>query len=356
MSEALAGMYDVEISAAGVTVVSAPSRVVMLQPVVLDNAQFLSQSRTVMEGGTLKLGVQVRSGTPPFDYRWMRNGQVMASGGSANMIPELTVPWSDVSLAGSYSVSVVSAAGTVSSGSVWIGEVRRPAADNFIIERSLTNGQLLQGSKLTLTVKPKTVGGAVVPSNIQWRFNGALLRNGWLVSGGTTAALVLENISSSAVGEYQAVLRNDAGEAVLTESVAFGRVPVQKLGELAPLTVVQGDTVRWSAFEAEGEAPKYRWLKQGVTDTVGTSAVLSLGSVKASDAGLYELTVSNDLVSDSTKTLSFASSSARLRVLSPIDFKKLTVKSGTLVIPGTTVEINRSTPPLSSQSGSRSPS
>jgi hypothetical protein len=362
MAEGRAGVYDVVVSAAGASVTSAGSRVEMFKKAAIDNARFVSQARTIMDGGALELSVQVTEGTPPYSYRWLRDGkQLGGENGSVSGADtdNLTVQWSARPLAGLYRVAVGRLVnGTIESGSevlsdpVLISEVRKPDEKNFEIvpwvdgkESAVgagLNALLRQGSQLVLRVRQKDSG---VRPAVHWRFNGALLREGTMASGVSTGTLTIRDFATSLEGDYEAVLRNDAGEAALKAQVFFAVKPVEKLSELAPLTLMHGDSLRWSAFEATGGGTlRYSWRRQGSSVEVGTSSLLNLGTANASHSGSYTLTVSN-LVSGSA-TLSAVSSSSQLRVFSPLNFERISLKVGSVsagvLRAGTlTAELNR---------------
>jgi hypothetical protein len=351
MSATQTGVYDVVVTSGSFSSTSNARKVEILKAIDLDKDQFLRQSRTVMEGGSLQLSVQVKDGTPPYHFQWIRDGVVVKVGSVGDESPErLTVGWGELSqggsygVAGSYSVSVASVVnGTrdslseVNSGSVWIGELRKIVAGSFEIVSSVANKEvaagslstaLLPGSAVSLSVRAKAgASSAGVPASYQWRSKGTPLIDGAQFSGVKTRTLTVKSLSFDLAGEYEVLLRNDAGEVTLSQPVVFALDPVRKLGELAPLTVMAGDPVRWDGFGVEGGSLNYRWLRQGTLAVAGTSSVLTIGSAQPADAGTYTLMVSNTLSGGGT--FSVESSSARLRVLSGIKFERITLRAGT---------------------------
>jgi hypothetical protein len=324
----------------------------MVRQVVLDDEQFRMQTRSVMEGGTLELSVQIKDGTPPYSYTWTRHRaggvlEELKDGGfvTGATTGKLRVEWNG-SLAGAYSVSVgrtvdgVLVGNRVSSGSVSIGEVLRPKESDFSIKVSLEGDALVQGSTLKLTVQSNE-GAALagLPRRYQWRLNSVLLREGSLFSGADTEALTIKGFNANAVGDYEVVVRNDAGQATLKRAVGFSMTPVRKLSELASMTVMQGDRVEWEAFRLEGGGTlNYMWVKAGTGNVAGGSSALSFESVKTSDAGTYALTVSN--------AISAASSAARLRVFTPPVFENIRLMQAS-VVSGTQQSVTLSEVPLS---------
>jgi hypothetical protein len=195
MSAADAGVYDVVVkpgdsSITNISSVSTGRRVDLIKNILLDVG---GQARTVLDGGSLQLSVQVKDGTPPYSFRWKRDGVPVESGSlvSGETSDTLTVRWGafaqggSVSVAGSYSVVVnsrlpVMSNGTVSSWvstgneaeseKVWIRELRKPAKENFKIVPSVVNQALTPGVELKLTVSAADeVGAAALPPSARPR-------------------------------------------------------------------------------------------------------------------------------------------------------------------------------------------
>jgi sugar lactone lactonase YvrE len=177
--------------------------------------------------------------------------------------------------AGSYDVVVSSPYGSVTSSVVTLGVVLPPA-----IVRQPQSQWVALGSNATLSV----AATGTAPLDYQWYFDGAPLQ------GQTNATLTLAAAYLTNAGSYDVSVTNLYGSvtssvATLTVSVITEQPVSQSLGA--------GSNVTFSVTTV-GEAPySYQWFFDGSQLPGQTNSALSLSGVDWTNAGSYEVVVSN---------------------------------------------------------------
>jgi uncharacterized delta-60 repeat protein len=130
------------------------------------------------------------------------------------------------------------------------------------------------------------------PFTYQWRKDGASLNDGGNVYGAHAPILTLFNVSGADRGAYSVIVSNGLGSVT---SVAATLGVVDPLITLQPINQLTnaGQTVVFRA-SAIGTPPlSYQWRKNGASVPAATGTSLTLTNVQWSDAGLYDMTVSN---------------------------------------------------------------
>ncbi len=155
-------------------------------------AQPLGQS--VALGGTATFSV-VANGIPPFSYQWRRNGAVLAGATAAT----LAVTGARSVDAGSYSVAVTSAAGTVSSTVATLTVTPPTGAPAVLVEPIDVVARA--GARAVFTVG----AGGAAPLSYQWRKNGTPL------TGATSATLGFAAAQAPDAGSYSVTITNALG-------------------------------------------------------------------------------------------------------------------------------------------------
>ena len=155
------------------------------------------------------------------------------------------------------------------------------------------------GSNAIFTV---TAAGAA-PLSYQWLFNGTnLLADSGQFSGANSPVLTISGVQPANAGGYAVVVTNSAGavtSAVATLTVAPSPVAPSITTQPAGQSVTAGANVVFNVA-ANGTAPlAYQWQKNGTGLNNGgnisgaSTSALALASVQASDAGNYQVVVSN---------------------------------------------------------------
>jgi len=161
------------------------------------------------------------------------------------------------------------------------------------------------GANVTFTA---AASGTPAPT-FQWRKDGVVL------SGATSAALTLTNVTSANAGSYSAVATNSLGSATSSSALLIVN-PAPPL-DVAPaitaqpqsVTAVAGSTVALAVVATGTPAPTYQWRKDAVALPGATDATLVLPSVTATNAGTYTVVVTNSVGS--------ATSSSALLIVNP---------------------------------------
>jgi hypothetical protein len=282
--EASGGDYAVVASNEAGAVTSLAATVRVLVP-ALQISVPLPQSVAVMSGSSAALGVGWM-GPSSTAFQWFRNG-VAVSGGTSATLQFSPAKGSD---AGLYRVTLRAGTAVVTSGTVNF-TVNVPVS---IFNQPEPAVAALQGKPVTLRVS----AAGTPPLSYQWYLNGTP------ISGGTGASYTIKEMGAVSAGTYKVEVRNGFGrsdsETSRVSLVAPPAVTVQPVGqqfvnELAGLTL---------SAAATGTAPLgYQWRKDGAPLVGGTSAVLSLQTLREQDAGFYDVVVSNAAGSATSRSL-----------------------------------------------------
>ena len=185
-----------------------------------------SQSATV--GDSVSLSVAA-SGSAPLGYQWKKGGSDVA-GATSSTLAFASVQLAD---AGSYTVVVSNSAGTVTSDAAVLTVSEPPAVAPTITTQPQSQTVTLNGSA-TFTV----VATGTAPLAYQWKKDGAA------ISGATTAALALTNVTAADVASYTVVVTNGAG-SVTSEAATLSlssSLPVTSFNLTGFATVGSGTT------------------------------------------------------------------------------------------------------------------
>ncbi len=245
-----------------------------------------------LNGGGLAVFSVTATGTAPLSYSWLRNGSPLSNNGriSGATTANLAITNLTATDAGSYSIVVTNAAGSVTSSAATLLVIAPPA-----ISSQPSNVTSNVGSSVTLTVVAQGQGSL----SYQWLKNGSPLTDGGNVSGSTATILNLTGIANGDAGSYQCIVTNGSGSVTSTAATLTVIVP-PTIGS-QPLS----QTLNIGAFavfntSASGTAPlTYLWSKNGIPLANGgrisgaTSANLTIANVAGVDAGNYSVSVTN---------------------------------------------------------------
>jgi hypothetical protein len=133
------------------------------------------------------------------------------------------------------------------------------------------------------------------PSSIQWHLNGQP------VSGATNAALHIPQVGFEHEGSYFVTISNYLGLATSAEAqlTVLPQKPVRIFDSIRDRMVEEGSTVMFSVTTA-GTDPQYQWFKDGVPIPAATNSSVLLTAIRAEQEGVYTLTVTNQVSSEST--------------------------------------------------------
>jgi hypothetical protein len=149
---------------------------------------------------------------------------------------------------------------------------------------SQPQGQIVHAhTNVHFTVTAAGVG----PLAYQWAFNGSD------ISGATSSALTISNVTPPALGNYSVTVTNIFGR-IISSNASLSMYPFLTV----PFT---GAIANWGkdatlSVEAWGTGPlSFQWFKDGLALTEATNQVLTLHSVQSTNAGLYSIVVSSAL-------------------------------------------------------------
>ena len=226
------------------------------------------------------------TGMPALTYQWRKNDAALADRGefSGTQTPTLTITDVTGADSGSYSLLVSNPYGSSVSRAAALTVV-----DPMIISQpvSQTNGAF---ATATFNV---TVASSVVPG-YQWFKGKAPLVHAGNVSGSQTASLTISNALAANDGGYSVLVTNRFGRitsVVATLQVFDPFIATQPTNQFATI----GQSVVFNVSPAATAPVGYQWQKNGTNLVGATLASLSLSSVQRSDAGAYDVIVTNAL-------------------------------------------------------------
>lgn len=232
-------------------------------------------SQTVSFAGTATFTVSA-VGTGTLFYRWKFNGNDISNATNST----LALPNVQPANAGSYSVVVSDAAGSLTSASATLTVLSAPA-----ITQQPQSQSVNAGANVTFSV---TASGSV-PLSYQWKFNGSD------IAGATGATLSLPNVQSASAGDYTVVVSNSAGSVTSASAALTVLIAPAITQQPQSQTVTAGTDVIFSVI-AEGSAPlRYQWKFNGndIVTLSATTRTLTLINVQSLQAGDYTVVVTN---------------------------------------------------------------
>ena len=269
------GVYTVEASNTAGTVTSSAATVegsstpfaIVTQP----------QSREVVLGAAATLEVGWRGPSLPA-FQWYRNN-VAVSGATSALYSFSAVKGSD---AGDYKVVLKSGTVTLTSNTAKL-TVNVPAS----VFAQPEDVAAALGTPVTLKVSAT----GTPPLTYQWYKDDVLL------SGGTSAVYSIAAVKEGDNGAYRVEVSNIAASNVRSESAVVSVLIRPTLrAELPALRALNLGSAAAFSVNADGSQPlSYQWRKDGVPIEGGTAATLGVAALKESDAGSYDVLVSNRL-------------------------------------------------------------
>jgi hypothetical protein len=260
------GTYSVVVS--NLVSVAAASATLSLQVAPAITNQPSSQMVAVGDTATLTVGA---SGQPAPSYQWFWNGQPVGTNSAT-----LSIANFQATNTGDYEVVVSNASGAVTSAVATLTVPSAPQLTNEPVSQIV-----VAGNAATLTAGAT---GLPLPS-YQWLFNGQPI-------GTNSATLVISDFEAAKVGEYEVVVVNGSGS--VTSAPAILSLPIAPLitnqpeGEL----VIIGETTSLTVGALGTPALSFQWLCNG--QPVGTnSAMLTIANFQSTNAGVYQVVVSN---------------------------------------------------------------
>ena len=271
-----AASYSVIVANAASSVTSsAATLTVLIAPAITSQPANVS----VVQGNPASFTVTA-SGTAPLSFRWLKNG-VAISGAISNVLAFSAVTTND---AANYSVAVTNIVGSIASSSATLTVLVPPA-----IVTPPAAASAVAGGSATFTV---TASGTA-PLGYQW------LKNGAAISGATSAALTLANVTTSDAASYSAVVTNAAGSVTSGGAVLTVQLPPAIVTQPANQFGALGSSITLSVT-ASGTGPlSYQWFNAGGALADGgnisgsASNNLAIAALTTNEVGNYFVVVSN---------------------------------------------------------------
>jgi len=265
-----AGSYWVVVSNPYGTVTSATAVLtVNVKPTI--TAQ--PQGQVVAVGSSVTFAVGT-AGTTPMNYQWKKGSSAIA-GATASTY---TIPYAQTTDAGSYSVVVSNAAGSVTSSAATLSVKIPPAITTQPVSTTVTAGK-------NATFKVVASGSATL--TYQWFFNGAA------ISGAASATYTVTAPQSASAGTYSVIVSNTVGSVASFGAILTVNNPVVITAQPVSQWLTVGSPVTFNV-DVTGTAPfTYQWRRNSVAIAGATSSSYTIPSAQTADAGNYTVVVTN---------------------------------------------------------------
>ncbi len=175
--------------------------------------------------------------------------------------------------------------GGLNNGSTWFVE-------NIVGPPIILNQPVNCTNLAGTAAKFRVVAAGSDPMSYQWFKDAVPLTEGSNYLGTQSSTLAVSNVLRADAGGYSVVVSNVFGSA--TSLVATLTVTDPIIADTFTTEyVTAGDTVAFDAKAKGSEPLRYQWRRNGLDLTNIMSGVWTLTNVQPADAGLYEVTVSN---------------------------------------------------------------
>ncbi|HQM37981.1 MAG TPA: immunoglobulin domain-containing protein [Candidatus Bipolaricaulis anaerobius] len=230
-------------------------------------------AQTACVGGKVTFSVTA-AGKAPLSYQWKKDGTAISGATNATY----TIGSVAAGDAGSYTVVVTNAAGSITSAAAVLTVNVPPTITAQPAAQSACPGKSVLFS-VTATGTP--------PLSYQWK------KDGTTIAGATTAIYTIPAVTNADEGTYTVVVTNGCGSVTSTPAaLSLGAAPTIT-SEPTAQTVCAGQPVEFTVA-ATGTPPlTYQWLKDGGEIGGATAATYTISAAASTDAGAYSATVAN---------------------------------------------------------------
>jgi hypothetical protein len=139
-----------------------------------------------------------------------------------------------------------------------------------------------------------------LPLSYQWSFNGTNLTNSMHIGGATNAALTISNVVAGDAGGYQVEVSNSHGSVISSNATLTAVFPAAVTGQPVSQSVLLSSNVVFTVSATGTAILKYKWyfngspLADGGRVSGSSTTNLNLANAQSSDAGAYQVVVTND--------------------------------------------------------------
>ncbi|MDB6017904.1 MAG: hypothetical protein JWR19_2393 [Pedosphaera sp.] len=208
------------------------------------------------------------------NFQWLKNGTNIPGATASSY----SIPNPQSTDAGTYSVKVSNAGGSVTSSPASLTVLAPPG-----ITSQPQNQAVVQGQGASFSV----AASSSAAMTYQWRFNGTNL------SGAISSTLTLTNLQPNQIGNYAALVANSYGS--VTSAVATLTVYVAPSIQTQPQNqaISRGQSFTLSVAP-NGSAPfSYQWNLNNSPVAGATASSLTLSNAQMNAAGSYSVVVTN---------------------------------------------------------------
>ena len=267
------GRYDLAVSNRAGSVTSEPATLVVTlgTPVALPPAIAQPPASLAIPAGSAANFAVAVTGTGPYSYVWMREGQAQPVGNDPILAFAVVQPGD----AGRYQVRVTNTVGTVLSAfaELTVGPSSGTAVAPAIVTPPVAVA-VLPNAQAVFAVGATGSG----PLAFQWR------RDGVDIAGANAAVLTIAAATSNDAGQYSVEVRNGAGVT------ASAPVPLVIIGapqittQPAAASAAEGASATFSVG-ASGSALRYQWTRNGVAVAGATASTYKTPALVLADSG-----------------------------------------------------------------------
>ncbi len=227
----------------------------------------------VLEGGSVTFAVD-GVGVGTISVVWRKDGSPVPGGN----LRFLTLDELEPEDAGVYDALLTDECGTVVSAGAVLDVEFAPR-----VTSSPQSGPACVGQTLMLSV----MADGTAPLAYQWR------KDGQSLSGETTPSLSVASFEASDAGSYDVVITNAFGSVTTGGAMITSAVTPTIVSQPSGAFRCERSTVVFEAVAAGTEPLIYQWRKDGTPIDGANHSVLTLSAIEMSDAGFYDVVVTN---------------------------------------------------------------
>jgi hypothetical protein len=153
------------------------------------------------------------------------------------------------------------------------------------VTRPPVGAVLAVGRSLQLTVE----ASGSPPLTFAW------YKDGTALPAQTNSVLLLENLQAEQSGIYDVDITNPVGQVRSAAATVRVLVPPTIVHAPDSRSVTAGSALHWDATVTGSEPLQFHWSRNSVPLPNAIASILDLAAVQPADAGLYQLTVSNEV-------------------------------------------------------------
>ncbi|MDD5453466.1 MAG: immunoglobulin domain-containing protein [Candidatus Bipolaricaulis sp.] len=230
-------------------------------------------AQTACVGGKVTFSVTA-AGTAPLSYQWRKDGTAISGATTATY----TIGSVAAGDAGSYTVVVTNAAGSITSAA---------AVLTVNVPPTLTVQPAAQSACAGKSVLFSVTAAGTPPLAYQWK------KDGTPIADATTAIYTIPAVTTADEGTYTVVVTNSCGTVTShAAALSVSTAPAITVHP-APQTVVAGSSATFSVTAAGTPPLAYQWKRDGADIAGATEPSYTIPAVASADAGSYTVVVTN---------------------------------------------------------------